>query len=68
MDIAERRKELSVVSIRMEVWGEYAAFNRPEMKVERVMGVYGPWSAVLCLVRQRQMILACLDLMNSKMR
>lgn len=22
--------------IRMEVWGEYAAFNRPEMKVERV--------------------------------
>ena len=24
------------MSIRMEVWGEYAAFNRPEMKVERV--------------------------------
>lgn len=24
------------MSIRMEVWGEYASFNRPEMKVERV--------------------------------
>ena len=24
------------MSIRMEVWGEYALFNRPEMKVERV--------------------------------
>ena len=30
------RKELIDMSIRMEVWGEYAAFNRPEMKVERV--------------------------------
>ncbi len=39
------------------------------MRIERYsMGVYGPWSAVLCLVRQRQMLLACLDLMNSKMR
>lgn len=24
------------MSIKMEVWGEYACFNRPEMKVERV--------------------------------
>lgn len=24
------------MSIRVEVWGDYAAFNRPEMKVERV--------------------------------
>ena len=24
------------VSIRVEVWGEYALFTRPEMKVERV--------------------------------
>ncbi len=24
------------MSIRVEVWGEYASFNRPEMKVERV--------------------------------
>ena len=24
------------VSIRMEVWGEYASFNRAELKVERV--------------------------------
>ena len=24
------------MSIRMEVWGEYASFNRPELKVERV--------------------------------
>ena len=24
------------MSIRMEVWGEYALFTRPEMKAERV--------------------------------
>ena len=24
------------MGIRMEVWGEYAAFNRPELKTERV--------------------------------
>ena len=24
------------MSIKMEVWGEYACFTRPEMKVERV--------------------------------
>lgn len=24
------------MSIKMEVWGDYACFTRPEMKVERV--------------------------------
>ena len=24
------------MSIRVEVWGDYACFSRPEMKVERV--------------------------------
>lgn len=39
------------------------------LRIERhPMGLYGPWAAILCLVRQRQMILACLDLMSSKMR
>jgi len=36
VDIVDIRKELMIMSIMMEVWGEYAAFNRPEMKVERV--------------------------------
>ena len=29
------RKEVNNVSIRVETWGEYALFTRPEMKVER---------------------------------
>ena len=24
------------MSVKIEVWGDYASFNRPEMKVERV--------------------------------
>lgn len=30
------RKEVSDLSVKMEVWGDYALFTRPEMKVERV--------------------------------
>ena len=30
------------MSIRLEVWGDYALFTRPEMKVERVSYGYPP--------------------------
>ncbi len=30
------RKEVAVISILVEVWGEYGCFTRPEMKTERV--------------------------------
>ena len=30
------RKEVKVLAVKVEVWGDFACFSRPEMKVERI--------------------------------
>ena len=34
-DIIEQQKGCDVMSVKVEVWGDYACFSRPELKTEK---------------------------------